>query len=227
MLKETKQIIRDIASINDRAILFHSANGKDSIALLDLMASEFKEIVCCFMYQVKGLEHIEKYIKYAETKYPNCKFIQTPHYSVYSYIKSGYLGIKKDAKQKQYTLKDIDDYVRQKTGINLSFYGFKQSDSMNRRLMLRTYKENAICEKTNKIYPLSQWKNADVLNYIRLNNLIEPTKYGDGQSQGCDVTGVNFLMWCKKNYPNDLAKIIEVFPETEILIYQYEQSSEA
>lgn len=223
MLKETKQIIKDIASKNDKAILFHSASGKDSIVLLDLLAKEFKEIACCFMYSVKGLEHIEKYIKFAETTYPNCKFIQTPHYAVYSYIKIGYLGIKKDQKQKQYRLADIDDYIRAKTGINLSFYGFKQSDSMNRRLMLRTYEQNAINTKTSKIYPLSEWKNADVLNYIHHNNLIEPIRYGEGQSQGCDISNKPFLLWCKKHYPNDLTKIIEVFPEVEILVHQYEQ----
>ncbi len=92
MLSNATSIIKKVASKTDRAMLFHSASGKDSIALLDLLAPHFKEIICVFMYVVPNLEHINRYIKYAEEKYPNAKFVQIPHYGVFSYIKSGYLG---------------------------------------------------------------------------------------------------------------------------------------
>jgi hypothetical protein len=50
------------------------------------------------MCLVKGLEYENRYIAYAEKKYSNIKFIQVPHYALNSFIKVGYLGIKKDEK---------------------------------------------------------------------------------------------------------------------------------
>lgn len=218
--------IKDASSKFDECILFHSATGKDSIALLNMLAPKFKKVYCVFMYTVKGLDHIGRYINWAKKTYSNIEFIETPHYAVYSYIKSGHLGIKKNEKQKQYTLAEIDEFIRLKTGCNVSFYGFKQSDSLNRRLMLRTYREQTICDKSAKYYPLSNWKNGDVLKYIQDNQLIEPIKYGNGQSQGANINDMDFLLWCKNNFPNDLKRIIEVYPEVDILIYQHEHKAE-
>ncbi len=127
MLSNATSIIKKVASKTDRAMLFHSASGKDSIALLDLLAPHFKEIICVFMYVVPNLEHINRYIKYAEEKYPNAKFVQIPHYGVFSYIKSGYLGCKQDKKQRQYTLAQLTDIMREKYEIEWAFFGFKQN----------------------------------------------------------------------------------------------------
>ena len=78
MMKRAIDIIKTIAERTDRVILFHSASGKDSIALLDLISPYFKEIVCVYMYVVKDLSHINRYINYACNKYPNvsmCRFL--------------------------------------------------------------------------------------------------------------------------------------------------------
>ena len=68
MMKKAIDIIKTIAERTDRVILFHSASGKDSIALLDLISPYFKEIVCVYMYVVKDLSHINRYINYACNK---------------------------------------------------------------------------------------------------------------------------------------------------------------
>ena len=47
----------------------------------------------------------------------------------------------------------LTDIIREKYNIEWAFFGFKQSDSMNRRLMLRTYKLNGINEVQKKCYP--------------------------------------------------------------------------
>lgn len=77
MMKKAIDIIKTIAERTDRVILFHSASGKDSIALLDLISPYFKEIVCVYMYVVKDLSHINRYINYACNKYPlsMCRFL--------------------------------------------------------------------------------------------------------------------------------------------------------
>lgn len=222
-MEKAIKAIREIATKTDKAILFHSASGKDSIALLDLMHPYFKEIVCVFMYTVKGMEHINRYIAWACKKYPNVRFIQIPHYGIYSYVKVGFFGCKKNEKQRKYTLEQLTDIVRERTGIQWTFFGFKQSDSMNRCLMLRGYKNEAINEKTMKAYPLSQYKNADVLRYIDDNHLIRPEKYGgEKQSAGADITDIFYLLYLRDNFPGDLQKIYAEYPMAERLVYEYE-----
>lgn len=226
-MQKAVDIIKDIASRTDRAILFHSATGKDSIALLDLLHPHFREIVCVFMYTVKDLEHIGRYISWAQRKYPKARFIQIPHYGIYSYIKVGFMGCKNNPKQRKYTLADLNDIVRERTGIDWTFLGFKQSDSMNRRLMLRGYDQEAICEKSRKVYPLSSYKNADVLAYIERNHLITPEAYGgEHQSSGSDITDIHYLLYLRDNFPGDLKKIFHTFPMAERLLFDYDNKSD-
>lgn len=222
MMDEAMHIIRQVSDLTDRVILFHSASGKDSIALLDLMHPHFKEIVCVYMYVVKGLEHINRYLNYATCKSPNARFVQTPHFGVYSDIKTGYMGHAMNERQKLYNMSQITDMVRGKYGIDWSFFGFKQSDSMNRRLMLRTYKDCAINEAQKKCYPLSSYKNSDVLNYIESRGLIKPERYGNGQSSGTSISDIDYLLWLRSNFPGDLKKVINEYPMVERLLFEYD-----
>ncbi len=222
-MQQAINIIKQIAGQTDKVILFHSASGKDSIALLDLLHPYFNEIVCVYMYVVKDLEHINRYISYAQNKYPKARFIQVPHYAVYSYIKTGFMGCAKNPKQKKYSLAELGDIVRERTGIEWICLGFKQSDSMNRRLMLRGYQDEAIIDKSKKFYPLSSYKNSDVLAYIEEQGLIKPEKYGNkGQSSGTDITDIEYLLYLKHNYPADLKKVLSEYPMSERILFEHE-----
>lgn len=226
MLERAKEIIEDIAKETDSILLFHSLSGKDSIALLDLCYPRFKRVVCVYMYVVPNLDHIKPYYVWAKRKYPNAEFIQVPHYGVYSYIKYGYLGCKVNPNQHLYTLSDIIDKVRGKTGVEWVCLGFKQSDSLNRMLMLRSYKDGkmGISWKGKKFYPLSTYKNKDVLNYIAEQHLKNPEAYegGSGQSCGCAISSYPYLKYLERNYPQDLDRIYAQYPAAQIIITNYE-----
>lgn len=228
MLNRAKDIIAEVAKETDSVILFHSLSGKDSIVLLDLMYPKFKRILCVYMYLVKDLEHINQYYMWAKSKYPNIEFVQVPHYAYYNYRKYGFMGMESDSKQREWSLSQIADKVRERTGIEWVCCGFKQSDSLNRRLMLRSYvgdkgSKEAISWKSKKFYPLSTYKNADVLEYISANNLKQPESYGGiGQSCGASITSAEYLNYLKNNYPQDLRKIYSIFPATRTILPKYE-----
>lgn len=216
-------MIHYVAERTDRVILFHSASGKDSIALLNLIAPYFKEIVCVYMYVVKDLSHINRYINYACKKYRNVKHVQIPHFGVYSYRRVGYMGCVKNEKQKLYNMAQLTDIVRGKYNIDWVFFGFKQSDSMNRRLMLRTYEMNGINVAQKKCYPLSEYKNSDVLAYIGRSGLVKPEMYGGNyQSSGTDITDINYLLFLRKEYPDDLKKVLFEYPLVERKLFEYD-----
>jgi 3'-phosphoadenosine 5'-phosphosulfate sulfotransferase (PAPS reductase)/FAD synthetase len=206
------EAIKAVSQKTNKILLFHSGAGKDSIALLDMLAPHFEQVVCVYMYVVKNLSHIDNYIEWAKAKYPNCRFLVYPHYSLSGYIKSGFMGIAKDEKQKLYTMADITERAR-----------FKQSDSLNRRLMLRTYDKSMINWDTGKLYPLSEWKNGDVLKYIEAKGLAKPLTYGGKhQSHGTAVNDINFLLWLKEKAPADLLEVYNQFPESEIMVHRHE-----
>lgn len=221
-MDRAREIIRKIAQETRKVILFHSASGKDSIALLHLLSQYFDEIICVYMYVVQDLEHINRYINYATSKYQNVRYYQVPHYALASSVKYGYMGHACNPKQRLYNLADITDKVREQFGIDWVFYGFKQSDSMNRRLMLRTYEHEAINYDTKKCYPLSTYKNSDVLEYIEHKGLVKPESYGKGQSAGTNITDIGYLLFLRNNYPSDLQKVLSEFPDVERLLFEYD-----
>lgn len=230
MLDKAQLIADEIAKKTDEVILFHSVSGKDSIALLDILAPRFKRVVCVFMYIVKDLEHNNRYINYARNKYPSCEFVQVPHFAVFSYIKYGYMGHWQNPKQKLYSMADLTAKMCEKTHIEWSCFGFKQADSLNRRCMLRSYTADkgdyameAINYRNKKFYPLSHYKNADVLEYIKVNGLIPPENYGfKGMSCGENISSIAFLDYLRSKFPNDLKRVYAEYPECERILFEYD-----
>ena len=220
-LKRAREIIDDVSKETDSILLFHSLSGKDSIVLLDLCYKKFKRVIVVFMYLVKDLEHIMRYYNYAKAKYPNIEFVQVPHYALFNYIKTGYMGIKQNTKQRQWTLSDITDKLREKIGVEWACYGFKQSDSLNRRLMLRSYTDGkeAINWKTKKFYPLSTYRNKEIMDFILDHRLKNPEVCGTNkQSSGVDIEDVAYQKYLKELFPEDLEKIYKVFPMARVVM---------
>jgi len=220
------EIINKVRDKTDSVILFHSATGKDSICLCDLLSKQFNDVLCVFMYFVKDLDYENRYITWSEKKYSNIKFIQVPHIALNSFIKVGYLGIKKDNKIQKNHIHRLDARIRKKYGYDWSIYGFKKNDGVTRRLMLNTLKDG-IHYNTKKAYPLMDLKNENVLMYISDNNLIEPFNYSKKKpSSGCDISQPEFLAYIKQKYPEDLKKIYNQFPMCEAILFRYENKTE-
>lgn len=133
------------------------------------------------------------------------------------------MGIKQDKKQKNYSLAQINSMVIEKTHIDWTCYGMKQNDSLNRRLQLRGYEQNAICRKSKKVYPLSELTNTQVLGLVDINHLPKPIKRDNNRSQGEAINDINYLLWLQENCPEDLLKTFESYPGTRELIYKHGQ----
>lgn len=215
-IENAKQIIGSISARTTRALLFFSC-GKDSIVLLDLMYPHFEEITCVLMYFVDGLDHIENYLKWAQTKYPKIKILKVPHWNLTYILRTGTFCVP-NPNVKLLKVADIDNAIRLKTGIQYSFYGMKKADSLNRRLMLMTY-ENG--QNNGKVYPLENWTNKDVLAYMRQNKLPEPVRYGKNASGGVGFN-LDCFLYLRENYPGDLEKILKAFPMSRKILWDYD-----
>lgn len=182
--------------------------------MLDLCYPKFKRIVCVFMYVIPNLRHNQIYYNYAKKKYPRIEFVQVPHYAELSCRKNGALGRQGNKKQPSYNLSKIAEIVKERFGIEWVALGFKQSDSLNRRLMLRSYKDGleAINWKGKKFFPLSTYKNRDVLDYIIANKLKYPEIIWNAQTGGDEIFNPEYLRYLQCCFPDDLEKIKKVYP---------------
>lgn len=215
-LKHTESALEFLRGQTDSVILFYSG-GKDSMILLDLLSKKGFKVHLVFMYLVDGLEHIEKYIDWAEKKY-KVPSLRIQHWMVSHYFRDNYFRFHTETEAPLLKLGDIEEKAREHFGVEWILNGSKQSDSMNRGLHLRTLFLHSIEPKTKHCYALSSWKKADCLAYIKQNRLPTPVNYGMGtKSSGVDLNA-DVLNWLKVHYPEDLKKILKVFPLAETLI---------
>lgn len=206
----------------DSAILFCSF-GKDSLVLLDLLYPRFERLICVFMYFVKDLEHIDRWIRWAQAKYPRAEFVQVPHWNLTYILRSGLYCVA-NPKVKIMKLADVVKAIRLKYGIEYCFLGMKKADGMNRRLMLNTYEEDGY-ERNGLVYPLSDWTQKDILSYMKQHNLPTPIRYSLKASSGVGFNE-DCLLWLRNNYPQDLQKIYKVFPMAERVLFEYDRKQE-
>lgn len=212
-----------VRDITDSAILFCSF-GKDSLVLLDLLYPRFNRLVCVFMYFVKDLEHINRWIRWAQAKYPKAEFVQVPHWNLTYILRSGLYCVA-NPKVKIMKLADVVKSVRQKYGIGYVFLGMKKADGMNRRLMLNTYEVDGCYENAGVVYPLAEWTQKDILAYMKQRALPEPIRYSLKASSGVGFNE-DCLLWMRNNCPQDLEKIYKVFPMAERVLFEYDRKQE-
>lgn len=186
--------------------------------LLDMLHPRFKRLVVVFMYFVKDLEHINRWIRWAKSRYPGIELMQVPHWNL-TYILRGGLYCVPNPRVKLMKLADVVRSVRLTTGLHYTFLGMKKADSMNRLLMLKGYADEDY-EHAGMVYPLAEWTQKDILAYMRQHNIPEPVRYSLKASSGVGFN-LDCMLWMEKNYPQDLQKIYETFPLSERVLWEH------
>lgn len=222
---ETMSIIRSIRQQTDTAVLFYSAGGKDGIALLDMIAPIFKKVICYYMWLVPDLDHVKPYIRWATEKYPNVEVRQIKHYQRDYYDRYGFFQEGEgnpDIKPRK--VGEVEEMVRQETGVKWAFSGMKGVDGYMKRMRLMTFRKRNGTYITDKgmVYPLAVWTNKEVLRFIEMRNLIKPFVYNPKDvSQGFGVD-LRSLLILRQRFPKDYQRTIREFPFCEKLIFDYE-----
>nr|DAT15440.1 MAG TPA: hypothetical protein [Caudoviricetes sp.]DAT18151.1 MAG TPA: hypothetical protein [Caudoviricetes sp.] len=216
------QVIRSIREKTDTAVLFYSAGGKDGIALLDMLAGVFDKVICYYMYLIPNLDHIQPYIKWAETRYPNVEIRQIKHYQRDFFDSFGFFK-EPDEGVKPRKIGDIEQAVREETGIKYGFSGMKGVDGYMKRMRLKMFAKTGYVTEKGMVYPLALWTNKEVLQYIKSRNLISPFVYdANAISQGFGID-LNTMLLMRNKYPRDYQRILKEFPYSEKLIFDYER----
>lgn len=215
------QVIRRVRQETDTAVLYYSAGGKDGIALLDMLAGVFDKVICYYMYLIPDLDHIRPYIQWAERHYRNVEVRQIPHFQLDIFKANGFF-CDPDPSIKPRNIGQVEEEVRQETGLHYAFSGMKGVDGYMKRMRLLMYeKKGGLIRDTGMAYPLARWTNKDVLKYIKARNLIPPFVYVEGNvSQGFGIDLATMLLM-QYRYPRDFERILETFPYSSKLLYDF------
>ena len=218
---QAMQVIHRVRQETDTAILYYSAGGKDGIALLDMLAGVFSKVICIYMYLVPELDHIRPYIVWAQRHYTNVEVREIPHFQLDIWRANGFF-CEADPEIKPRNIGQVEEEVRQATGLHYAFSGMKGVDGYMKRMRLKTYeKRGGLITEKGMAYPLANWTNRDVLQYIKARNLISPFVYVEGDvSQGFDISlGTMLLM--RYRYPADYKRVLSSFPYAEKLLFDF------
>ena len=180
------------------------------------------------MYLIPDLDHVKPYIRWAETHYPNVEVRQIVHNQRDSFDKFGFFQEGEgnpDIHERK--IGEVEEMVRQETGIKWLFSGMKGVDGYMKRMRLLTFRkrnpDGLFISDKGMVYPLAVWTNKEVLRYISTKKLIKPFVYNeDDVSQGFGIDLCTLLV-LKERFPRDYAKAIKEFPYAEKLIFDYEE----
>lgn len=205
--------------------------GKDSIVTLDLLYEKFDRIVCVFMYLVKGLEHIQRWIDWLRARYPRIEFEQIPHWNLTYNLRNGVYCVP-NPNVRVLNLSMVVKSLKSRFGIDYVFFGMKKADSMNRALMLKSYHEEQYIHGGN-CYPLADFTQKQILQYMKHHHLPMPIMYAralrTGKAEVGNASGglsldIDCFAWLQKYAPQDLELIYKVFPQSRVILYRYNQS---
>lgn len=183
-----------------------------------MLHPRFKRLMVVFMYFVKDLEHINRWIRWAKSRYPGIELMQVPHWNL-TYIMRGGLYCVPNPRVKLMKLADVVRSVRLTTGLHYTFLGMKKADSMSRLLMLKGYADEDY-EHAGMVYPLAEWTQKDILAYMRQHNIPEPVRYSLKASSGVGFS-LDCLLWLEEHCPQDLERIYDTFPLSRRVLWEH------
>lgn len=191
------------------------SSGKDSIATLDLCKKFIPTVKVVHLYSVPGLSYRERFFKFYENKY-NIKIDQYPQVDVSKIMANAAFSAKKRdiPRIKQ---ADMELFLRKKYNISYIAYGYRKDESLQRRGQLT--KCDCIEKQFKRVFPVAEWSQKDILNYLKKEKLPLPIEYS------YHFRDINFfesesLIWLYQNYPEDFEKVKKTYPFIEAELFR-------
>jgi hypothetical protein len=203
-----------------------SLSGKDSMVSLDLCCQVFSRVEAYHMYFVRGLRCVEDHVDAAARRH-GVPVHYVPHWDLARHMKYGILRNPVNGAEKIRIMaqRDVDRAMTKKTGIYLFATGERASDSFIRRFYTRENDGLRIREHRSKVYPIWDWRDADVYAYMKAKKIPSPPKVGvEGRKTSGICLAPYTCRWLAEKHPKDWAKVLEVFPYAVAMLFAPEGS---
>ena len=96
--------------------------------------------------------------------------------------------------------------------------------------MIKRFKENHYTDNY-QAYPCAEFSHKQILSYMKMHRLPMPVMYSLATAsedakvgKGSNGIGFNldFFLWARKNFPQDLERVYEVFPLSRRILAEYD-----
>lgn len=230
-LKESLGLLKEARKLGCKKLIVLVSTGKDSVCLFDViynLADRAKiEPFFAHHYIVDGLEIEEKVLTNLETRfgvkihrYEN----STPKMMLMQDVLCVNLADNKLTKEMPVTKYKIDTQIDRalfrKYNTKWITMGIKKADSVNRRYALNEYPNPN--PRKMRVYPLTNWSNQEVLEYIEKRDLPLSEIYKVSK-RSLDSLELESAYPLKSLSPNDYNKICEKYPFLDALCWVYEK----
>jgi len=199
------------------------SGGKDSLACCDLLmrCGAFSRVEAFAMYLVPGLECFEVPVMRAAERF-GIPVHFVPHWDNARLLKHAVLRphIKNAPKIRLQRAKDVQLALTARTSIRWFCYGEKGADSYARLFFTRH--EDGVRVSQGRLYAIRDWKDSDVLAYLKARKIPPPRRLSTRKAQGISLEPET-LASMKKHYPNDYRKVLEAFPFAEGVVWRWER----
>lgn len=202
-------------------LLVAYSGGKDSLVVMDLCVRAGRRVEAFMMSFLPGLDHAAYWCDYALRRWGvSVRVYQDP--KTVQLLRCGRFRLD-PAKIPAINTREIEAIARQETGCEWIGYGYKAVDSIDRRVMLKTWPAG-VNEGWRKFAPLAGWRHADVLAYLSRRRIEIPIASKAGMSgHGLSPSS---LAWMKTHWPGDYERVLKVFPFAEAQADRAEQIRE-
>lgn len=164
------------------------------------------------MHMIPGLRFQENHLCYLENRY-GIQIDRVPHWAMSQAYSSGAFRWLSRGSCPVLSYQEVKDAQRERTGIAWIVAGEKRSDSLFRAKVIAQH--GGIRMETRDAFPIAYWTDRQVLLYCRTRNIVLPADYRMvGRSISCQLTD-EALVAIREHFPDDYAKILEVFPLAE------------
>jgi 3'-phosphoadenosine 5'-phosphosulfate sulfotransferase (PAPS reductase)/FAD synthetase len=203
------------------AVILGLSCGKDSLALLSVCAARFTRVEAFYLYTTPGLSFHERVLASVERRWPNVKVTRLPHWCLGRLLEASVFRPPTKTTASRLTVRDIENTMRLRTGLEWVVTGQKRHDSLERVAMLN--KCRGLDLKTKRAFPLAWWSDALVYNHLKRERVPLSAEYAVlGHSYGGSLEGCQ-LAKIKARFPDDYARIIERFPYAAGEVFRYER----
>lgn len=195
--------------------------GKDSTALMEMaiLASRDHRLVRPFiMTLLPGLDYYEFWKEYARRRW-QVEVLEYQHWALSWYIRRGIFKLAADVTFPRVTLSDIEANVRADTGLRWIGYGYKSTDSLQRRGMMAQW-HMGVSRDRYIFCPLKDWADRHVKAFLKYRKVTLPTDL-QYRTSGIDLSP-KCLHWLRQYWPRDYKKLIRNFPMATAQADRYE-----
>jgi 3'-phosphoadenosine 5'-phosphosulfate sulfotransferase (PAPS reductase)/FAD synthetase len=218
---DTLNHLRSLAAKHSEVLVAYSG-GKDSLAVMELCAKIFTRVRAFNWYTAPGLRVTEQWMDFARTRW-GVDPIMIPHWDIVQCKKVGLWcnpTIELDLLP-EYGLREAYAHALDVARCEIVVAGMKRADGLKRRQFFANIRDSNDPFWTRLVNPIADWRKADVIGFLKANNIPLPQSIKGAVTSGVSLTHSG-ICWLHDNHPDDYRKLLKWFPYAEACIKRRE-----